>query len=203
MIETLFEIIELYLTEYGYAIAFLFAVIENSLFVGLVFPGAIAILIFGFYAAQGIIDPTQLIIYLILGSVIGNNIGYYLGFRYGRGLVKKVGKYFSFEEDKFKYAENFYKKNGPRTLLWGRMVAMAGAFIPFSAGISKMSYAKFFVYDFVGAVVWVVTMVSLGYFFGANWESVLGYVGNIGAILLVLFGIIIYKFIKEQKNEDM
>lgn len=203
MIESFFSILELYITEYGYLIAFLFAAIENSLFIGLIFPGAIAVLIFGFYAAQGLIDPVQLILYLILGSVIGNNIGYYLGHRYGRRLIKKVGKYFHFEEEKFKYAEKFYKKNGPKTVMWGRMVAMLGPFIPFSAGISKMHYVKFLAYDFVGAVVWVTIMVSLGYFFGANWENVVGYVGNFGSIFLVLFGVVVYKFIKEQKNEDL
>lgn len=202
MIETFLEILETYIKEFGYVIAFLFALLENSLFIGIIFPGAVAILVFGFYAAQGIIDPIQLMIYLVLGSVLGNNLGYLLGHKYGRSLVKKVGKYFSFEEEKFKYAEKFYKKNGPKTVIWGRLVAMVGTFIPFSAGISKMRYSRFFVFDFIGAIIWVTALTSLGYFFGSNWGKIVGYVGNFGIVFLVIFGLVLYKFIQEQRYDS-
>ena len=201
MVEKVLDILGEYAGSYGYFIAFFFSLVENSIFIGIFVPGGIVALLLGFFAAQGRLDPFVLIAYLFLGTLIGNNLGYYLGCRFGRRLIKRIGKRFSFEEEHFKYAEDYYHKHGSKTLIWGRFIAMIGPFIPFTAGISKMKYRQFVIYDFVGAFLWSIWLTSLGYFFGANWKKIAGYLGDFGIILLLLFTILIYLYIRGQKNE--
>jgi len=197
MITLILNFLEVYISKYGYIIAFIFSFLENSIFLGLIFPGVTAIVLLGVYAHQGILNPFVLILCLIFGSVLGNNVGYFLGYKYGRALIKKIGKRFSFEEESFKYAEEFYEKNGPKAVIWGRMVAMVGLFIPFSAGISKMKYLKFLIFDIIGATLWSSTLVLLGYFFGASWERIASYIGEVGVVLLIITVYTVYKYIKK------
>ena len=200
MVDSIINFLGHYVESYGYYIAVSFAFLENSLFLGLFLPGGIVAILLGFYSAQGKIEPLLLILYLFLGTLGGNNLGYFLGHRYGRKIIKKVGKVFSFEEDHFILAENYYKKHGPHTLIWGRFIAMIGPFIPFTAGVSKMRYLKFFIFDFAGAILWSFWLVAIGYFFGSNWERIAGYLGDIGVLMLVLFVIFIYRYIRRHSE---
>src|SRR3972149_2849658 len=120
MIEKLLDFLSRYVESYGYHIALIFSFLENSLFLGLFLPGGIVAILLGFYSAQGKIEPLLLILYLFLGTLGGNNLGYFLGYRFGRRIIKKVGRVFSFEEEHFLIAEKYYKKHGSHTLIWGR-----------------------------------------------------------------------------------
>lgn len=202
MVDSIINFLGIYAESYGYLTAFAFAFLENSVFVGLFLPGGIVVLLLGFYAAQGKLDPLTLVSILFVGTFLGNNLGYFLGYRFGRKVMIKISKVFPSEKDYFLLSENYYKKHGSKTVIWGRMIAMVGPFIPFTAGISKMNYTKFIVYDIAGAVLWSVWLTSLGYFFGANWRNIASFLGDLGVILLIFFAIIIYRYIRSQKNED-
>lgn len=202
MIDSALNFLGTYVEGYGYLFAFLFAFFENSIFLGIVIPGETVIIFLAFYAAQGKIDPLTLTMFVILGSFMGDNIGYYLGHHYGRGFLKRFGRFISVDEDKFKIAEKYYKKHGVKTILWGRLIVVVRSFIPFSAGVSKVNYLKFVVLDFAGVIMTAVILISLGYFFGANWENIAGILGDFGVLFFLVFAIIIYRYIKGIKYED-
>jgi membrane-associated protein len=101
----------------------------------------------------------------VLAAVIGDNVGYSIGRRSGARLFKKKDG-IVFRTEYIEKAEAFYEKHGGKTIILARFLAFIRTFAPTVAGAANMPYAKFAVYNITGAVLWVPSMVFLGYFFG-------------------------------------
>ncbi|MCL5094138.1 MAG: DedA family protein [Patescibacteria group bacterium] len=202
MLDRVLDFLGVYAQNYGIIIGFSFAMLEDLIFLGAIFPGETTLLLLGFFAAQGKLSIFYLIPAVILGYLLGDNLGYYLGYHHGRKFLKKFGKYFFFEEDKLHLAEGFYKRHGSKTVLLGKLIGFIRSFVPFTAGMSKMTYSKFFILDFLGTVLSAFFITLLGYFFGSNWRFVKTTLGDIGIIAFIFIAIIIYNYLKKVKSES-
>ena len=156
------------LQQYGaWVYLLLFAIIfcETGLVVTPFLPGDSLLFIAGALAAGGGIDVHLLALVLVAAAVLGNTVNYSIG----RFIGPKV---FHWEDSRFfnkralERAHAFYEKHGGKTIIITRFVPILRTFAPFVAGIARMTYLNFTVYNVAGALAWVLLLLYAGYWFG-------------------------------------
>jgi len=172
------------------AIVFALPALEASAFVGFVFPGEIAVLLGGVLAYQGRISLGAALAAAILGAVLGDSAGYLIGRRWGRAILRgTIGKLpvIRHHIDKnLDRAEQYLHRRGHHAVVLGRFTAGLRVMVPGLAGMSKMHYWRFLLFNVIGGGLWATTFVLLGYFGGAAWHQVAGIASKTGLILLAL-----------------
>ncbi len=157
-----------------YFLAFFLAASEATIGLSMLLPGSLTVMMIGATASLGYIKIYYVIPLAILGAVIGDNIGYFLGRRYGVVLVDKL-KFI--DKKSIKAAEDFIKKHGAKSVMLGRFVPFVKETIPFVAGTLKMNRKKFMLYNFLGAIGWSAMWPGMGYLFakavlsGKSWVT--------------------------------
>lgn len=175
-----------YVQAYGYILVFLGVFLENSAFLGLIVPGETILILAAFYAARGDLDIGVVIVIAFVGAVLGDNAGYLIGRRGGRPFFKKYGKYFFVSERRMLAVERYFEKHGGKTIFIARFTSFLRALVAVAAGISRMDYRQFFLYDLAGAAIWAVVIGLLGYFVGDNWPWLARIIDRIGLGLFAL-----------------
>lgn len=178
------------LGHWSYLILFAAAALECAAFMGLLVPGESLVLASGFFAHRGLLHMDALLAAVAAGAITGDNIGFLLGARLGRGWLLRYGPRVGLQRPRLRQAEEFFARHGPKAVFIGRFIGFARALVPFLAGSSGMSYRKFLLYDAVGAALWTVTFVVLGYVLGASWQMAERWIGRTGLILGVAVALI-------------
>jgi len=171
------------LGSWSYFIIFAAAALECAAFVGLLIPGESLVLASGFFAHQGILELFPVMLAAGLGAITGDNIGYVLGARLGREWLRRKGSRFGIRKRGLDRVEQFFQRQGPKAVFFGRFVGFARALVPFVAGASDMPYRKFVLYDAAGAVLWTIGFVTLGYLVGASWQVAEKWISRGGLLL--------------------
>lgn len=200
MQERILEFLVPYLGTYGYATLFLLTFLETSAFLGLVAPGEAIIVLCGFYAYRGVLDPWAVGTVAILGAMGGDQIGYLIGRTFGSGVVERFGKYFFFDEKRLRITQKFYENHGGKTVFFGRFMSILRSFGPVVAGISRMPYSSFLPWSVLSCIIWGAAFTLIGYFFGASWDIIERYMGWGGAIAFAL-GIALVLWVLHRKRE--
>ena len=203
------------IVDYGlwiYLILFLIIFVETGLVVMPFLPGDSLLFAAGTFCA-GVVgasgDVASLNLWLVLGllfvaAVLGDSLNYYLGKNIGLKILGwKIGEKQLVNPKYIAQTQEFYEKNGPKTIIIARFVPIVRTFAPFVAGIGSMNYKTFIKYNVIGGFVWVFGLTLLGYFFGnmpvvqENFETVI-----IGIILISILPMI-WEFIsaKIKKNK--
>jgi membrane protein DedA with SNARE-associated domain len=179
------------LGDWSYLIIFGAAMLECAAFAGLLVPGESLVLASGFFAHQGILQLDAVMASAGLGAVAGDNIGYFLGARLGREWLLRKGSRFGLRKKRLEQVDSFFERHGARSVFLGRFIGFARALIPFVAGASRMTYRRFVLADGLGAGLWTVTFVVLGYVLGASWGVAEKWISRggllVGAVLLLVF----------------
>lgn len=177
MIEVAHQFVDLFLhldvhlstviQSYGtwtYAILFMIIFCETGLVVAPILPGDSLLFAAGTFAAKGDFSPTFLIPLLIIAAILGDALNYTIGRYLGPKVLQENSRIFKREYlDK---TQKFYERYGGKTIIFARFVPIIRTFAPFLAGVGKMKYTQFAVYNVVGGIVWIVLFVSAGLFFG-------------------------------------
>jgi membrane-associated protein len=176
--------------EPAYAVAGYYIVgggvlLERSIFIGLVVPGDILLALGGVFASKGELDLATVIVIGTLAAVAGESAGYWLGRRFGRGLIRRIPLVRRIEGT-FENAEDFFRRHGGKTVAIGRYATVAGAFIPFTAGVAKMPYPRFLAFDVPAIALWAAGITLIGYVFGENLDLVDKVVSRFGYLMLGL-----------------
>src|SRR3989338_8777535 len=153
--------------QYGafpYAILFLIIFAETGLVVAPFLPGDSLLFAAGTFAALGSFNIVYLIITLIIAAILGDAVNYYVGKYLGKNMIEKPNKII--KKEYLDKTGAFYQKYGRKTIVFARFVPIVRTFAPFVAGIGKMKYIEFFSYNVIGAVLCVVLMTLLGFYFG-------------------------------------
>lgn len=154
-------------TEYGwfvYLAMFLIFFLETGIVVLAFLPGDSLLFVSGTVAAAGTMSPWGLMLAVILGACLGNT----LGFHTGRWLGNKIydGSISWIDIEKLRKTQIFYEKHGGKTIVLARFVPIVRAFAPLVAGAARMSMARFELYSGLGACIWAVSLIGVGYLFG-------------------------------------
>jgi membrane protein DedA with SNARE-associated domain/membrane-associated phospholipid phosphatase len=182
--EILSRIISLF-TTYGYPIVFFGVMLENA---GIPLPGETILLAAGFFASHGHFSLPLVILIAAAGAVVGDNLGYLAGRRLGRPFVERYGRYFWLTPGRIEAGEEFFERHGNKAILIARFVTGLRVFAAIFAGISRMPWRTFLIYNASGALLWATAISSLGYLFGNSWQLLEKWVGRAG---LFIAGIII------------
>jgi membrane-associated protein len=143
---------------------FLIVFAETGLVVTPFLPGDSLLFAAGAFAARGALDIGLLVPILLVAAILGDTVNYWIGHKIGRRAFS--GKIPFIKQEYLQRTESFYERHGGKTIILARFVPIIRTFAPFVAGIGTMSYARFVVYNVVGAVLWVVLFTVGGYFFG-------------------------------------
>jgi membrane protein DedA with SNARE-associated domain len=181
------------LGDWSYLIIFAAAALECAAFAGLLVPGESLVLASGFFAHRGILQLDAVIAAAGMGAIAGDNIGYHLGRRLGRDWLLRKGSRFGIRKRRLNQAEHFFQRHGPKAVFFGRFIGFARALVPFIAGASGMPYRKFVLYDGLGAILWTVGFVLLGYVLGASWRVAEQWISRTGLLVgaLVIIALLI------------
>ncbi len=168
-------LVSIYIEHFTYAGLFCVLLLCG---LGLPLPEDIALLAGGFLAHRGVTHLPMTLAVSLLGVVAGDNWLFYMGRRFGTGLVSyfQLGRPSS--QVQIERLKEFMRRHGHRTIFYARFLAGVRALIYLTAGSLGFSPGKFVFYDLLGAVISVPIVVSLGYLFGAQIEEVFRYLGG-------------------------
>jgi len=150
---------------YGYLLLFLIVFAETGLLVGFIFPGDSLLFTIGVVAGAGGLDIGVICAVLVVASILGDQSGYFLGFRTGPHIFNRPDSRF-FKQEYVRRTQEFYDKYGGKTLIMAKFVPIVRTFAPFMAGVGRMKYAKFLSFNVFGGLGWVLSMTLAGYFLG-------------------------------------
>ncbi|WP_419768150.1 DedA family protein [Arcobacter sp.] len=184
----------------GYIGIFIMMFLESSFFP---FPSEVVMVPAGYLAFQGEMNMGIAIICGILGSLSGALFNYYLAVKFGRKFLIKYGKYFFINEETINKMEKFFKDHGHISTFSGRLIPAVRQYISFPAGLAKMNIFLFSLYTSLGAAVWVIILVLVGYFIGDNQLLIKEYLRYIVIALLIILSIVAYLYYKNYKRKNV
>lgn len=160
--------------QYGtaiYVVLFLVIFIETGLVVMPFLPGDSLLFTAGLFAASGELNIFYLLGLLLVAAVLGDNVNYWIGRKLGLGVFEwKLRGRQLVKPSYLEKTHAFFEKNGVKAIIMARFVPLVRTFTPFAAGVGKMKYRKFFLFDVVGGFLWIFSLSLAGYFLGnINW----------------------------------
>lgn len=199
MIHDIANIIVSYVGDMGYLGIFLLMFLESTFFP---FPSEIIMIPAGYLAYKGDMNLYMVVLMGILGSVAGALLNYYLAKSFGRSFILRYGKYFFIKAGTLDKLETFFAKHGEVSTFTGRLIPGIRQLISLPAGLARMNIAKFSFYTALGAGIWVIVLVALGYVLGSNEELISQYLksATLIALLSVALIAIVYVFIGKRRK---
>ncbi|MFA6160079.1 MAG: DedA family protein [Parcubacteria group bacterium] len=165
-----------FLSHYGYAIMLPLMIIE----------GPVVTIIAAMLASLGAFNVFVVLILSIIGDMGGDIIFYGLGYKYGMGFVRRVGKYIGITEKLVQRMEKYFEHHGGKTIFAVKSTTGLCWATFTTAGIVKMDFKKFVKYSFYGGIVWSGFLVAMGYFYGYLWREIKQYIEWIGWLIFAL-----------------
>lgn len=150
-------------------VAIVFA--ETGLLVGFFLPGDSLLITAGIFAATdthggpGILNLWSLLFFLSVAAIIGDQVGYFLGFKTGPKIFSRNDSLL-FKKKYAIQAHKFYEKYGGKAIIMARFIPVCRTFVPFVAGVAKMPYRTYLLFDIFGGLFWIFFLVLVGYFLG-------------------------------------
>ena len=159
---------------------------ETGLLVGFFLPGDSLLVTAGLFASQ---PEFGLNVYLLgailsVAAIVGDAIGYWVGRMSGPRLFKKEESFF-FKPRYLRQAADFYERHGGKTIILARFMPIARTFVPTVAGAAGMNYARFTMFNVVGGVLWIWSMLFVGYFLGRYIPGIDRHIEKV--ILVIVF----------------
>ena len=169
--------------DWGYFGIFVLMTIESSF---IPFPSEIVLIPAGYLVSQEQMSLWAVMACALGGSLAGAFINYYLALFVGRRFLARYGKYFFIKENALKKMDEYFEKHGPISTFIGRLIPGIRQLISIPAGLAKMDIKLFSLYTALGAGIWALILVLLGYFIGENQELIKEYLKQITLSLIVV-----------------
>ena len=169
----------------GYVGMFAIIFTETGLFFGFFLPGDSLLVTAGLLISQGLpLDLVTLGLLLTFAAVAGDTLSYWIGRTSGPRLFAREDSLF-FKRKHLLRAAEFYDKHGAKTIVLARFMPIVRTFAPVVAGAASMNYRRFWIYNLFGGVVWIWSMLLVGYFLGSRFPAVGRHLEKV--ILVVIF----------------
>ncbi len=188
------HLLEQSLASAGYPAVTFFVMIESM---GVPFPGETMLLLASFYAAVNHQLQIPLVITsAAIGAILGDNIGYTVGRLGGRRLIERFGRYLFIKPAHLASADRFFARHGDKTVFFGRFTTLLRLWAAFFAGVNRMNWRIFLLYNAAGGILWSILYGTLGYVAGRifhdNFAQIERLAGTVsGAIGFTLVGILV------------
>lgn len=188
--------------QYGpltYGILFSIVFAETGFIVTPFLPGDSLLFAIGALSALGSFNLWLSLAVLATAAILGDTVNYWIGHFFGQKIVDNPNIPFINQEHIDK-TQTFYKKHGGKTIVLARFVPIVRTFAPFVAGIGKMDYSQFFLYNIVGGLTWVFSFTLLGYFFGNLPAVKENFTFAVLGIIAVSVLPMVWEFVKEKRS---
>jgi len=189
MAQQIFELLRSYLIEYGYGTVAVVLMLENA---GLPVPGETILLLASFLAySEHRLQLPYIIMVGIVSATIGDNLGFALGLYGGRPLLNRYQKTFRIKQSAIDRGEDLFRNYGSATIFVARFIAGMRIVAGPLAGVLRMDWRKFLIFNFLGAALWVTVISLAGYLFGRHWERLFQLLHEINIGLVVAAVIVV------------
>jgi membrane protein DedA with SNARE-associated domain len=163
-------------------------------------PGETALVLAAVLASQGKLQIWLVILIGVASAIIGDNIGFLLGRRFGRDVLAAPGPFQAHRVRAINAGDRFFARHGAKAVFFGRWIAIVRFATAWLAGINGMRARVFFFWNALGGITWGITYGLAGYYGGQAAASVLSSVGIFGAVALVVLMLIGYVLVKRRER---
>ena len=185
----LFELLRQFFDAYGYWTLIVVLLLENA---GLPLPGETTLLFASFLAySERELHMPYIILTGIAACTLGDNLGYWIGYRGGRPLLDRYVRIFRIRPKNIARAERLFNRYGSVTIFFARFVFGMRIIAGPMAGVLRMPWKRFVLFNFLGASVWVTVISLVGYFFGSQWDFVLELMKRMNIAVLAFVGVLV------------
>lgn len=184
----------------SYGLVLLFAVIAAES-AGVPLPGETALIAASILASQGHYSIVSVIVVAASAAILGDNAGYWVGRTGGRALLDKWGPVKRYADRAIPPGERFFEKHGGKTVFIGRFVAVLRVTAAWLAGITQMTWWRFFLWNATGGIVWATGVSLLAYYFGkaaADTVATYGIYALAAIVVLAVIGFVGMRLIKKR-----
>lgn len=187
--EFFFELLKSHFRDHGYLTVAIALLLENA---GLPVPGE-SVLLFACFVAQTehTIRLSILIPVAIVAASLGDNIGYWIGYRGGHRLLVRYKRIFHVSDERIAKAEQTFARFGAPTVFFARFIFGLRVLAGPLAGILEMPWRRFAVYNVLGAIVWVSAISFVGTLFGRHWDRMLRIMGEVNTGVLIALAVVV------------
>lgn len=165
-------------------------------------PGSEPTMLFaGFDVFQGHLSLLGIIIFGLIGDLVGASIAYAIGYWGGRELLERQGSKLHMSGRRLERAHAWFERYGPPVIFFSRLIPVVRSAFPYAAGVAEMPFGRFFVFATLGSIPWIVGLGVLGREVGSNWQSWrhhLEYVDYVGAAIVV--GLVVYLILRRTRG---
>ncbi|MDE2579920.1 MAG: DedA family protein [Hyphomicrobiales bacterium] len=187
--------------QYGLYAVFVVVMLESS---GVPMPGETALVLAAIFAgATGQLDIGAVIAVAAAGAIIGDNIGFMIGRRFGLPLIEKYGPRLGLTPQRLAFGQHMFARHGAKIVFFGRFVAFLRIFAAVLAGVNRYPWREFLLWNALGGVCWAAIFGLGGYVFGEAIMRVSGPLGAAAFAALVIAGAIGWRYIRvAEKNYE-
>lgn len=173
----------------GLVILFVLVAVESA---GVPLPGETALITAAILAQRGHYSLLSVIAVAAAAAIVGDNVGYWIARSGGRKLLRKWGPVSRYADRALPPAERFFEKHGSKAVFFGRFVAVLRITAAWLAGLSRMPWWKFLLWNAAGGIIWAVTVSLVAYEFGHAAAAAISRYGLLGAGAIVVIGLIVF-----------
>jgi membrane protein DedA with SNARE-associated domain len=184
--------------HYGLLALFLIVMLESA---GVPFPGETALVAAGVFASHGELNIAAVIIVAAAAAIIGDNLGYWIGRTGGRSVLTR----WTVTSRTLPWAEGFFERHGPKTIFIGRFFSILRVTAAWMAGVSRMRWWTFFLWNAAGGICWALLVGLVAYLFGqaaADAIAKYGLIGGASIVALALAGLVGFHFWRKRLVES-
>lgn len=195
--------------QYGYLVVFLSALAENTAILGLIMPGGTLILLGAFYAREGVLSLPLVILWGTLGTIIGYHIDFLLGrfvlaWIIKRSSATRVGKRLRLAA-RARLAQRLVAKYGGKAILISHIAGHIRSFVAMSAGMMRMRYTTFLLYEVIAATIWTSIYALIGFVIAINADELAGLIQRMGLLLflIIVAAYLLWRFVKTRIEQRL
>jgi membrane protein DedA with SNARE-associated domain len=184
--------------HYGLLALFLIVMLESA---GVPLPGETALVAAGVFASHGELNIAAVIIAAAAAAIIGDNLGYWIGRTGGRSVLTR----WTVTSRTLPWAEGFFERHGPKTIFIGRFFSILRVTAAWMAGVSRMRWWTFFLWNAAGGICWALLVGLVAYLFGqaaADAIAKYGLIGGASIVALALAGLVGFHFWRKRLVES-
>jgi membrane protein DedA with SNARE-associated domain len=171
---------------------------------GIPLPGEIALVTAAAYASGAhSVSIFGVILMAAVGATVGGVVGYWIGIKGGLPLVAHYGGYVGVRKSHVDKAHGFFERNGAKTILFGRFVAVLRTWAALIAGAACMSFPRFVTFNTIGSIVWAIVFGWLGYYFGRDLPLLEHYISraSFAVLLALIVGIGVWLILRRHRSK--
>jgi membrane protein DedA with SNARE-associated domain len=184
MTHSILEMLRNALAHYGYWAVGAVLLAENA---GIPLPGETILLLASFLAySQHELQLPWIIVVATTAAMVGDNVGFALGYYGGRALLARYQAFFRIQDTTVARGERLFARYGSVTIFFARFVFGMRIIAGPMAGVLRMPWRKFAIFNFLGAGLWVSVISGVGYLFGQHWERLERNIGRFDVVIAIL-----------------